>query len=121
VNNQSTNDDQILNEPDMTPQIRAKKDKCILVVTVDGDKLRCKKAFFLIATSAATSPVAAGCASLKFCGVFFALNVQWNGSANAGRCRLPLREAELGRATYQVRWLLNDFEFDLRDATFGHS
>jgi hypothetical protein len=80
-----------------------------------------KKAFFLIATSAATSPVPAGCASLKFCGVFFALNVQWNGSANTGRCRLPLREAELGRATYQVRWLLNDFEFDLRDATFGHS
>src|ERR1022692_5074820 len=27
VNNQSTNDDQILNEPDMTPETRAKKDK----------------------------------------------------------------------------------------------
>ena len=40
VNNQSTNDDQVINGHDMTPEIRAKKDKCTLAVYVDGDKLR---------------------------------------------------------------------------------
>jgi hypothetical protein len=40
VNNQSTNDDQIINGYDMTPETRAKKDKCTLAVYADGDKLR---------------------------------------------------------------------------------
>jgi len=40
VNNPSPNDDQIINGHDMTPETRAKKDKCTLAVYADGDKLR---------------------------------------------------------------------------------